>query len=104
MKLILYLAAIAVCDLIAIMSAKVWNIKGNNWYLAISILGFALTAVFFALALKYETTAVLNVLWVSISILLVTVFSYFFFKEPISLIQLIGFFVIIVGIILIEHK
>jgi len=104
MKLLIYLAAIAFFDLIAIMSAKFWNLKGNPWYMVISFFGFAMIGIFFSLSLKYETTAVLNVLWVAVSIILVTVFSYMLFKEPISLIQLIGFFVIIFGIILIEMK
>lgn len=104
MKLLLYLTAIAICDLLAIMSAKMWNLKGNIWYLIGSMFGFALTALFFALGLKYESTAILNIFWESASIILVTIFGYIYFKESLSLTQLIGIVIILFGIILMEIK
>ena len=104
MKLLIYLILIAICDLLAIMSAKMWSLNGNIWYLIGSMFGFALTALFFALGLKYESTAILNIFWESLSIILVTIFGYIYFKESLSLTQLIGFFIILFGIILVEIK
>ncbi len=103
-KFYIYISLLAILDLIAIMSAKYWNVKGNLFYLLISIFCFALVAVFFALSLRYEGAVIVNIIWVALSTILVGIFGYLLFKETITPLQIVGIFVIILGIVLIEIK
>jgi len=100
----LYIATLAVFDLAAIILIKFWHLKGNIAYLLGGILSFAVTAFVMGLSLKYEGVAIVNILWVALSTILVTIVGYYFFKEPIALRQFIGIAIIIVGLIIVEYR
>lgn len=104
MKFYIYLLIIAILDLIGMMFAKYSSIKNNNTYIIIPIICFAITAFFISLMLKYQPTAVINMLWVTVSTILVAILSYFIFKESLTLMQISGILVALVGIIMIEWK
>ncbi|MDX9893016.1 MAG: SMR family transporter [Patescibacteria group bacterium] len=91
-------------DLVGILFAKYYNLTKNNWLLASTVICFGLAGFFFARSLRYEGVAITNVLWIAISVILVTIVGYFFFKEHISPIQIFGIFVIIGGLVLINLK
>ncbi|MDP2643100.1 MAG: SMR family transporter [Candidatus Peregrinibacteria bacterium] len=103
-KFYLLIAAINTLDLVAIIFAKLWNIHKNPIFLALTILGFGGAGFFFALSLKYEGVAITNILWIAISVILVTIVGYFFFKETISVLQFIGIALIMIGLVLINLK
>ena len=100
----LYISTIAIFDLIAVVMVKMWHLKGNLLYLIASMIAFAVTAVFAGLSLKYEGIAIVNVLWVSLSTILVTIVGYYIFKESISIQQFIGMAIILLGLIIVEYR
>lgn len=103
-KFYLLIAAINTLDLAAIISAKLWSINKNPIFLIITVLGFAGAGFFFALSLKYEGMAIANILWIVLSVILVTFVGYFFFKETIGVLQFIGIALIMTGLVLINLK
>lgn len=101
---VLHIAIITLLDIGGSLCAKFYSINKNPWLLVGTVLLFGGAGYVFALSLKYEGMAITNVLWIALSILLVTVIGYFAFKEDIAHIQLAGIAVILVGLILINLK
>ncbi len=103
-KFFFYIALINLLDLAGVLSAKFYSITKNPLLLALTAVLFGAAGFTFALSLKYEGIAITNVLWIAISVILVTIIGYFIFKEDIALIQIIGIIVITIGLILINLK
>ncbi len=91
-------------DLLAVLSAKYYSLNKNVWLLIASSMLFAITALFFARSLQYENLAIVNVFWTSISVVLITIFGVFLFKEHITILQFVGIVFTVLGLILIEIK
>jgi len=104
MKFYLYILALATFDLAAIISIKFWHLKGNLGYLLAGMAGFAISAIFMGLSLKYEGVAIVNIIWMAVSTILVTLVGYYYFKEPIALHQLVGIAIVLIGLITVEWK
>jgi small multidrug resistance pump len=98
------IATIAFFDLLAIFAAKMSVVSGKSFYIALTALGFGIAGYLFALSLKYENVAIVNVLWTALSIVLVALMGHFIFKENLSSPQIIGMTVIVVGIVLLNFK
>lgn len=103
-KFYIYIALINLLDLLAITSGKMWNITKNPLYLVGTILGFALAGFFFALSLQYEGMAITNVIWVALSVLLVTIAGHFMFKEIINSYQLGGMALVLLGVVFLNIR
>ena len=103
-KFYIYIAMINALDLLAILSGKMWYLKGNPLYLIGCCAGFAGAGFFFALSMKYGDMAIVNVLWIAISIILVALAGVFMFGEYLSIWQWIGMVVVIGGIVLLNVK
>lgn len=101
---LLHIALINLLDLAGTICAKFWSINKNPWLLVGTFLLFGSAGFFFARSLRYEGMAITNVLWISISVILVTIVGYFTFRENIAPIQLVGIAVIMVGLVLINLK
>lgn len=95
---------VALFDLIAEYAGKMWVLAGKPVYLWLTCAGFAAAGYFFAHSLKFEGVAIANILWIALTIILVTLMGYFVFKEHLSLINAIGMLVIVIGIILVNIK
>jgi len=104
MKFYLYIAALAVFDLTAVVAVKFWYLKNQIGYLVAGMLAFAITAIFMGLALKYQGVAIVNVIWVALSVITTTIAGYYFFKEPIAPYQFIGIVIVIIGLIIVEWR
>ena len=104
MSFYLYILGLSLSDLMAITVIKFWHLKGNLAYLVAGMALFALAAWFLGMSLKYEGIAIVNVIWVALSAILVTIIGYYFFKEPIALRQFVGITIIIIGLIIVEWK
>jgi small multidrug resistance pump len=98
------IAVVALLDLIAEFLGKNWILSGKPAYLWLTCAGFGAAGFFFAHSLKYEGVAIANILWIALTAILVTMMGYFLFKEHLSVTNLVGMGVIIVGIILINIK
>jgi len=101
---IIHIAIITLLDLAGTICAKFYSINKNPLLLIATSLLFGGAGYVFAKSLKYEGMAITNVLWIALSIIIVTIIGYFAFKEEIATIQLIGIGVIVVGLVLINLK
>ena len=99
-----FIAIINTLDLVGIIAAKLFSTNKNPWLLLLTVFCFGGAGFFFARSLRYEGAAITNVLWIAISVILVTILGYFIFKENITPIQLIGIFVILLGLILVNWR
>lgn len=86
------------------MFAKYANIKNNNFYIIIPIVCFSIVAIFISIMTKYQPTAVINMLWVTVSTILVAILSFVIFKENLTMMQIGGILIALIGIIIIEWK
>lgn len=98
------IAGISIFDLVAVYFAKFYSINKNPWFLILTCGFFTIAALFFVRSLQYEGLAIVNILWTSISVILVTISGYFIFKEHITPLQFLGIALTIIGLVLIEIK
>lgn len=98
------IAVVAFFDLLAIFSGKMYVVTGKSFYVALCALGFAFAGFFFALSLKYENVAIVNVLWTALSIVLVALMGHYYFREHLSSLDILGMAIIIVGLVLLNIK
>ncbi len=103
-KFYLYIAIINTLDLLAIIAGKLWYLTGKPIYIVLCTFGFGLAGFFFALSLRYEGAAITNILWISISVILVAIVGYFIFKEHINLMQFFGIIAVLIGIVLLNIR
>ena len=101
---ILYAIMITAAEIIGIVIAKKWNLNDNPVYLLATISLFGLVGFLFANSLKYEGMAIMNILWISFSVIIITFVGYFVFKENISLTQLAGIGIIVIGLFMVRFK
>ncbi len=104
MRLYFYLLLLILFDLAGFIALKFWHLKHNKIFLTLGMLSFALAALFVALSLKFEGIAIVNIIWVAVSAITVTLVGYYGFKEPIALHQFIGIAIIIIGLIFVQWK
>lgn len=103
-KFYLLIATIAFFDLLAVLAGKMSIITGKSFYIWLTVLGFGIAGYFFALTLKYEDVAIVNVIWIALSIILVALMGHFFFKEHLTSTDILGMAAVIVGVILLNLK
>ncbi len=99
-----YISIITLLDLGGVLSAKFYSVSKNPLLLILTVLLFGGAGFVFALSLKYEGAAITNILWIAISVIVVTIVGYFGFKETIAPIQIAGIIVIAIGLVLINLK
>ncbi len=95
---------LGIFDTAACLAAKFWAVGKGNWLFVLSVACFAIAGVFFAYSLKFNPVAIVNVLWVAVSVVFVTLLGVFYFKENISVAQYIGLVLVFVGFVLINLK
>lgn len=111
---IVYLTLAFLLNALANVSLKIHSIKGfefnpllsplvliNNVYFFIAIIFFAFNVVFYALALSRIPLSIAYPVMVMMTFLVVNSFAYFYFREPITAPQVIGYIMILVGISLV---
>jgi multidrug transporter EmrE-like cation transporter len=91
-------------DLLGLTMAKLWYLKNNPIYMAIGMLSFALATLAIGFSLKYQGLAIINIIWMALSAITVTIAGYYFFKEPIAPYQFVGIFIILIGLTIIQWK
>jgi len=94
----------ALLDLAGTITAKFWSSGKNPWLLLATFLLFGGAGFFFARSLRYEGMAIANIMWISLSVILISIIGYFAFKENIAPLQLAGIAVIIAGLVLVNLK
>lgn len=103
-KFYLLIATVAFFDLMAVLAGKMSIITGKSYYIFLTVLGFGIAGYFFALTLKYEDVAIVNVIWIAISIILVALMGHFVFKEHLSFTDVLGMVAVLIGVVLLNLK
>ena len=101
---VIHIALITLLDIAGSICAKYYSLSKKPSLLIATVIFFGAAGFVFAKSLKFEGMAITNVLWIALSILIITIIGYFAFKEDISHLQLLGIGVIMVGLILINWK
>ncbi|MFA6918315.1 MAG: EamA family transporter [Candidatus Gracilibacteria bacterium] len=101
---VFHIVLITIMDLTGILSAKYWSINKNPIFLMLTVLCFGCAGFVFARSLRYEGMAIMNIIWMALSIIFVTIAGYFIFKEEIAPIQIAGMVVITIGLVLVNLK
>ena len=103
-KFYLLIGAIALFDLLAIYAGKMSLVTGKAYYVVLCVLGFGIAGYFFTLSLKFEDVAIVNVLWIALSIILVAIMGHYVFSEQLSRLNILGMVVVLAGIIILNLK
>lgn len=85
-----------------LLKLKSTSATTNPYILPLTMAIYSLEPLLFFKALSVKGMAILNILWDSISNILVTLVGAFIFGEKISLINWLGIFLCTVGIVLVE--
>ena len=76
--------------------------KNQKYYFIGLIMYLFIGIIYYKILEKYDNIAVPSAIYQCMSVLAVTIMSYFFLKQKISIIKLIGIFIIIIGIFLVQ--
>jgi spermidine export protein MdtJ len=96
-----FIIATAGADVISSVFIKEWTIHGTLIDLVIGVCMLAVSGVSFAFAMKYFGLVIANVLWNSLSTVLLAGIAIFFFHEKLTSVQLAGILITIVGVALV---
>ena len=78
------------------------NVLHGAWILPLGMVIYSLQPIVFRAGLPYEGIAVLNIMWNTLSIIIISLMGLFFFEEKLSPINVLGMILSILGIILIK--
>lgn len=98
------IAIVSFLDLLAEYMGKNWALAGRPVYLWATCALFAVAGYFFAHSLKFHGVAIANILWIALTAILITLMGYFVFKEHLSMTNIVGMVVILIGVILVNLK
>ena len=102
MKFWLLMSAVAGLDILGISLGKVYITSHKLWIFAVAVICYALMGVLLILALNYKTLAITNVIWGALTIAIITAISILYFKEPLTTLQGIGIFLVLIGVVLVN--
>jgi len=99
-----HIAIITLLDITGVICAKFYSINKFPLLLISTVLLFGGAGYVFTRSLQYEGMAIVNILWVALSVIITTIIGYFIFQEEITNTQLIGIGIITIGLILVTLK
>ena len=104
MNVFLYSTVMASLDVIimTLLKLKSTSALTSPFILPLTMAIYSLQPLLFYKVLSVKGMAILNILWDTISTILVTIVGAFYFGEKISLTNWLGIFLCIIGIILVE--
>lgn len=82
---------------------KKWASGGNYWIFASGLAVYLIGLVFLAFSYKYENIAVASIIFVIMNVVLLSVFTWIYFKEPLTGFQITGIILGIVAIVFLEY-
>ena len=102
--IIILLAAIIIVETIGAVLLNKASKHENNLLLVLGIFAYIFVAILFYWLVKIEKNmAVVNTIWQAANIVIVTLISYFMFKENLNNMQILGIIFAFVGILLINY-
>jgi len=81
---------------------KKWVANNNGWLFVIGLGIYLVGTVFLAYTFKYKNIAVATVIFVVFNIITLSMVSWFYFKETLSVFQMIGIALGIISVIFLE--
>lgn len=98
LMLYLLIIAILIADAAAMFLLKEYTITSHIQYFIFGILLYALLGVLLALSLRYEGMGIVNVLWASLSILIIVGIGIFYFHEKVTIAEVFGIAMVVGGV------
>lgn len=99
--LLFYILCVAIFETAGQSFLKLANTRKTTIYFILGIASYAFVSTFLYLSYTYKGVGLVNALWSGISILMMMLVGYFFFKERFATTELIGVGLILAGIIVI---
>jgi len=81
---------------------KYWIKNSSPWFYVAGILIYMVGLNFLAFSFKFKNIAVASVIFVIFNVVTLLLFSWFYFKEKLSLLQIVGILLGITAIIMLE--
>ena len=101
---VFYISLAIILDVIAVIVARYWTLTGNQWLLYVVVALYAGVGYSFAKSLKYEGMSVAYIVWVTVVAVVITLLGHFIFKERLELTQLVGVFLAVIAVFLVNGK
>ena len=101
---VFYISLAIILDVVAVIVARYWTLTNTSWLLYLVVLLYAGVGYCFAKSLQYEGMAVSYIVWVTVVAVLITVIGHFIFKEKLEVTQLVGVFLAVVAVFLVNSK
>ena len=96
------LLAAAIIATIGDILLKKWIITKGTWLYILGILMYLIAANFLAQSFRYKNIAVASIIYVVINIIILSVVSWFYFKETLNTMQIAGIVLGLVSVIVLE--
>ena len=81
---------------------KKWVTTNNHIFYLVGMVAYVIAIGFLAESLKYKNMAVANAICVGFNVVTLVIVSWFYFKETLTITQLIGIGLVIAGIVVLE--
>ena len=81
---------------------KKWVVSSNHIFYIIGMIAYVIAIGFLAESFKYKNMAVANAICVGFNIITLVIVSWFYFKETLTISQLIGVGLVVLGIVVLE--
>jgi multidrug transporter EmrE-like cation transporter len=92
----------AIIDTLGDIIMKKWVVS-KNWLVFITgMLVYTLGLGFLAFSYKYKNIAIASIIFVILNIIVLSIVSWIYFKEPLSAIQITGILLGIIAVIILE--
>jgi multidrug transporter EmrE-like cation transporter len=95
---------LALIDVLAFPFVKSVSLGSNIYWMIVPVLLYAVNPIILLQSLKIENLAIMNLLWNTISTVLITIICICFFKEQISTIKMVGMVLSILSIGLMSYE
>jgi len=81
---------------------KQWVINSSNWVYACGMTLYLIGAAFLAATFKTQNIAVASVIFILVNAILLSLISWFYFKETLTPLQIFGMVLGLIGVIILE--
>ncbi|MDH3324634.1 MAG: SMR family transporter [Candidatus Peregrinibacteria bacterium] len=100
----IYLTATLVFDVVGMTFAKKYVLYNQNYFFVLALLSFLAVGFFMIQMLRFEGIAIANAIWAGMTVTATLLIGILYFKEQVSLLQIIGIMTVLVGIVMVEWK
>lgn len=103
-KIIIFVAAMAIIEIIALISLKKYSENKNIFFFIMGIIMYALICVIIVHTFTFSKMSVVNSLWNGLSLIFILMIGYIVFKDKINSNEIMAIILIMIAIYLISKK